>query len=82
MNYKIRVKNESESKEVQELFFELGGSWGNGRAVVANTESDCLFLTDSVRITHMPFSGNYFYEHEATELTIPQLKDMVVFEAE
>ena len=77
-NYKIKVGSEAESKEVQELFFELGGGWGNWRAVVENTESECLFLTDSVCITHMPFSGNYFYEHEATELTIPELKDVVV----
>ncbi|WP_236489833.1 hypothetical protein, partial [Escherichia coli] len=26
-NYKIRVNNEAESKEAQELFFELGYSW-------------------------------------------------------
>lgn len=29
-NYKVRVNNEDESKRVQELFFELGASLGNG----------------------------------------------------
>ena len=29
-NLKIRVNNEAESKEAQELFFELGASLGNG----------------------------------------------------
>ena len=77
-NYKVKVGSEAESKEVQGLFFELGGGWGNGRAVVENTESECLFLTNSVCITHTPLVDNYFYKHEAKELTISQLKDMVV----
>lgn len=77
-NYKVKVGSEAESKEVQGLFFELGGGWGNGRAVVENTKSECLFLTDSSCITHTPFVDNYFYKHEAKELTISQLKDMVV----
>ena len=28
--YKIKVNNEAESKEVQELFFELGYYWSTG----------------------------------------------------
>ena len=77
-NYKVKVGSEAESKEVQGLFFELGGGWGSGRAVVENTESKCLFLTNSVCITHTPLVDNCFYKHEAKELTISQLKDIVV----
>lgn len=40
--------------------------------------SKCFFLNDSGRITHASDGGNYFDNHEHKELTIPQLRDMVV----
>ena len=71
---KIKVNSEAESKEAQELFFELG----------AHTESKnwldnakWLFLEKDMEIT---FSSTITYHSniEYKEITLPQLRDMVV----
>ena len=73
MNYKIKVGSEAESKEVQGLFFELGGCWATcGRSYNDMVElGDYVFLTDSSML-------NYGLGIGKEEITIPQLKDMVV----
>ena len=72
-NYKIKVSSEAESKEAQELFFELGGRWAAfGRSYNDMVElGDYVFLTDSSML-------NYGLGIGKEEITIPQLKDMVV----
>ena len=77
MNYKIKVGSEAESKEVQGLFFELGGCWATcGRSYNDMVElGDYVFLTDSSML-------NYGLGIGKEEITIPQLKDMVGSEAE
>ncbi|MFP0526842.1 hypothetical protein ACLDWI_18600 [Acinetobacter baumannii] len=70
-NYKIKVKNEAESKEAQELFEQLGYSNGQskrfGFVYTQNGEIGC----DSIE--HWDY-----YNDLCQELTLPQLRDLVV----
>lgn len=74
-SYKIRVNNEAESKEAQELFFELGYSWpSTGK----NVQSQFFFL-----IAYSDGDLNWntrsqFGTDDSKELTLPQLRDLVV----
>lgn len=72
-NYKIKVKDEAESKEAQELFFELGYSWSiHGKTFNKSVENGSYIFPQS----------NYFLQHglglSSTEITFPQLRDLVV----
>ncbi|MDC5618210.1 hypothetical protein OIN82_14400 [Acinetobacter baumannii] len=79
-NYKIKVKDEAESKEAQELFFELGYGWNNsslgGKTGIKYTDEPTLIAT-AVSIS---FCGDmdHFHKFNAKELTLPQLRDLVV----
>ncbi|MEL1746598.1 hypothetical protein [Acinetobacter baumannii] len=70
-NYKIKVKDEAESKEAQELFEQLGYSNGQskrfGFVYTQNGEIGC----DSME--HWDY-----YTDLCKELTLPQLQDLVV----
>ena len=70
MNYKICVENEAESKEAQELFVALGGEvrLDDRVGIVCLTEGK--IYTDDIK----------FYDAygDCKELTIPQLRGMVV----
>ena len=74
-NFKIKVNNESESKEAQELFFELGYYWVTGTDV-ANFEAKFLFVKNN-KIT-MSYCSDHFSDNNSCEITLNQLKDMVV----
>lgn len=71
-NYKIRVNNEAESKEAQELFFELGYAWRHGKS----------YLKISSGFTHLTAysdgSLSMGFGDAEKELTLPQLRDLVV----
>lgn len=70
MNYKIRVQNKAESKEAQELLFALGGE------VKLNDRFGMVCLTNGrIYADDIKFFDDY---SDCKELTIPQLKDMVV----
>lgn len=79
-NYKIKVKDEAESKEAQELFFELGYGWNNsslgGKSGIKYTDEPALYAT----ATSLSFCGDmdHFHKFNAKELTLPQLRDLVV----
>lgn len=77
-NYKIRVESEAESKEAQELFFELGCSWSCGYAFFKNQKSPCLFVNKHNQISHIEYDTGFFEKQENKEITIQQLKDLVV----
>ncbi|MDS7929267.1 hypothetical protein RMB13_07215 [Acinetobacter sp. V102_4] len=75
-NYKIKVKDEAESKEAQELFFELGYVWSDTKC-----QTPMKFTTSCI------YSGfedgelcrDYYDENpNHQELTLPQLRDLVV----
>ena len=76
-NLKIRVMNEQESKEAQELFFELGGSWYDLKTDIREVPyvEKSLFLKDG----WVTYGGweSYSY-HCGQEITLPQLRDKVV----
>lgn len=81
-NYKVKVNSESESKEVQELFFELGYGFNNGiNKIISDFEYVNTFYMFAYKgdcdLTHS-CDFNLFSKKPHTEITIPQLKDLVV----
>lgn len=74
-NYKIRVNNEAESKEAQELFSQLGfeRAWDKEKL---GFEPNHIFSKDGV-LTWLHHDRILFEEHENEELTLPQLRDLV-----
>ena len=73
-NYKIKVNNEAESKEAQELFFELGYYWVTGLGV-KNLGAKFLYVKDN-KIT-MGYCSDNFSDVDCREITIAELRDLV-----
>ena len=79
-NYKIRVNSEAESKEAQELFFELGYEKG----VCSTGDYPALIIaTPESRFQKTPYSSratslNHEAHSQYKEITLPELRDMVV----
>lgn len=73
-NFKIRVNSEAESREVQELFFQLGGSWSGYKKIYDWPEIKQLYLSEN----YITFSNDInFFVKDHKELTLPELRDMV-----
>lgn len=82
-NLKIRVNTEQESKEAQELFFELGYEWyGSGKSV---SYLECITSGEFRYL--VAWKPGCFSKHiiqmgcgkeEAREVSLPHLRDMVV----
>ncbi|EPQ0106604.1 hypothetical protein OKB31_000218 [Acinetobacter baumannii] len=75
-NYKIKVKDEAESKEAQELFFELGYEWRDSKRNITNLDVVFIYAKDGVLTAG--FNDHNFAEAGHKELTLPQLRDLVV----
>lgn len=78
MNYKIKVDSEAESKEAQELFFELGASLGNGdkHAVLVPNIMGLAVVDDLINFV---FNDVVFTDiKQCKEITLPELRDLVV----
>ena len=79
--YKIRVNSFDESKEAQELFFELGYYWAyaNIGKNFHYEEKDIFLFANSNGIigTGLLKDIDYFNNSEAKEITLPQLREMV-----
>lgn len=80
-NFKIKVNTEAESKEAQELFFELGYSWnGNFEVKNENPQREVYEYLVARKLGSYPVpliqmgTGTEL----ADEITLPQLRDMVV----
>ena len=79
---KIRVDNDAESREVQELFFELGYKWFSGGNQVQHLKQSCsssfgyLVAWSSGCFTDVIQCG--CGNEDAKEITLPQLRDLVV----
>lgn len=73
-NLKIRVNNADESKEAQELFFKLGGSWAGYKNIHDWPEIKQLYLDEN----YITFSNdiNFFVNDPSKELTLPELRAM------
>lgn len=75
--YKIKVANEAESKEVQELLFESGYEWSIYGRKIAHTGVSFLFAKDA----NISMSNEAFIFLESSahqEITLPKLRDLVV----
>lgn len=81
-NYKIKVNDEAESKETQELFFELGYKWeykNLGKQICNEETIGFLYAEeDGSILSGAPDKFDFFYSDENKELTLPQLRDLVV----
>ncbi|MEO4145915.1 hypothetical protein [Acinetobacter pittii] len=76
-NYKIKVKDEAESKEAQELFFGLGVSRPDGtKNTYLSPTVFGLLVVDG--LLNCVFAESVFYDSKAKELILPQLRDLVV----
>ena len=79
-NYKIRVNSEAESKEAQELFFELGYEKG----VCSTGDYPALIIaTPESRFQKTPYSSratslNHEAHSQYKEITLAELRDLVV----
>ena len=79
-NLKIRVNGEAKSKEAQELFFELGyekgvcSTGGYPALIIATPESRFQKTPYSSRATSLNHEAHSQYK----EITLPQLRDLVV----
>ncbi|MFW6527313.1 hypothetical protein [Acinetobacter baumannii] len=76
-NYKIKVNDEAESKEAQELFVQLGFRWEWTQDKEVLRESTPYLFTLGVNIGY-GLSLTKFDECVGKELTLPQLRDLVV----
>ena len=76
-NLKIKVNNEAESKEAQELFFSLGYVWLSGCTTTSNETSPYLYTSEDFGLWCGDFHST-FNESGRKEITLPQLRDMVV----
>ena len=72
-NYKVFVNNEAESKEVQDLFFELGGDFYFGGKLHCNTHSRLVTINKDGLMANLEFDG-----FDYVEITLQQLRDLVV----
>ncbi|KRI87842.1 hypothetical protein APC70_10150 [Acinetobacter baumannii] len=76
-NYKIKVKDEAESKEVQELFFRLGAKRPDGTTNLYHSPSVFGLLVVEGLLNYV-FADVVFRDSGAKELTLPQLRDLIV----
>ena len=77
-NLKVRVDNEAESKEVQELFFWLGADHGNGdkNAVLVPNIMGLAVINGLIDFVFSEISFSNI--KQCKELTIQQLRDKVI----
>jgi len=73
--YKIRVNNEAESREAQELFFELGYAWHVEKNKVSYSNNPYLFADSDGDLTYSSALST-FNESEFGEITLPQLREL------
>ena len=72
-NYKIKVNNWDESKEVQDLFFELGGDFYFGGKLHCNTHLGLVTINKDGLMANLELDG-----FDYKEITLQQLRDLVV----
>nr|WP_314523644.1 hypothetical protein [uncultured Acinetobacter sp.] len=75
-NYKIKVNGPDNSAEIQDLFFELGYVWLFSKKDITNLDATYIYAKDGVLTAG--FNDLNFAEAGHQELTLPQLRDLVV----
>lgn len=76
MNYKIRVNNEEESEEAQELFFELGYVWHDTKCKTQMRYVEPVYYSSFDDMELACDVSDVNYKHK--EITLPGLRDLVV----
>lgn len=74
-NYKIKVKNEAESKEAQDLFEQLGFTWAGDYP--ENGDWYSHLYAEKSTCCHLPIYVWNGLGDKFQELTLPQLRDLV-----
>lgn len=77
-SYKIHVPTEEESREAQELFFELGYVWSGGSNTVKYSNEPYLyaFKNKTIKRDHARYEKE-FNKFDAKQITLQNLRDMV-----
>ncbi|EKU56660.1 hypothetical protein ACINWC323_2694 [Acinetobacter sp. WC-323] len=75
-NYKIKVNGPDNSAEIQDLFFELGYFWVCSKKEITNLDATYIYAKDGFLTAG--FNDLNFAEAGHQELTLPQLRDLVV----
>lgn len=77
--YKIKLADEAESKEAQELLFELGYKWDSCGKVLSYLDAKHLIAETDGILLRVHNDNMEFYNRDANqEITLPQLRDLVV----
>ena len=80
-NLKIRVANKAESKEAQELFFELGYYWAYknlGKKLLLLKKDIYLFAESDGTLGTSTHQDEVFFKNwRGKEITLQELRDMV-----
>lgn len=78
-NYKIHVPTEEESKEAQELFFELGYEWADGLKSIQYSNFPYLyaFIKSKTLKCDQERHKEGFIKFDARQITLQDLRDMV-----
>lgn len=76
-NLKIKVNTESESKEAQELFFELGYKWNNLHGYFDLSKYTNIIRGHNTSEMTQSIESDILYK-ECKEITLPELRDLVV----
>lgn len=79
-NLKIRVANEAESREAQELFFKLGYSWNHRKGYYAIKYPNIIRSHSTGEMTQSLDSDVLYKKNR--EITLPELRYMVAFKKE
>ena len=80
-NYKIKVNSAGESREVQELFFELGYVWRTaGRKIIETGYLGLFYIfayRDYFELTSSGLAGIFKQKSDFKEITLQQLRNLV-----
>ena len=76
-NLKIRVENEAESKDAQELFFELGYKWNHLEGYLDLIKYPNIIRGHNTGEITQSIESDILYK-ECKEITLPELRDLVV----
>jgi len=72
-NTKIKVKDETENRKVQERLFSFGCYWQKNQKEVKYLDAEALYINEYLEITYTSNADTYFNNHKNKEITVAQL---------
>lgn len=78
-NYKIKISNKEENEEAQKLLFDLGYKWYSEGKSLSYLDSKALLALKNGDISYLD-SLDIYYDIKWQELTLQQLRDLVVLQ--